>query len=118
MPSTTVAAKLATSNNPEELDKLRKRFCELYWGELALVETPTVEAAMVKFKEVLSAGDSQTSVSDKGVSEETIGGDVCDEGLLREGSNSRRLAALNLAHDLRSSLAKSWGVDDWEYVPP
>ncbi len=42
-----VAAKIATSTNVNEVADANKRFWELYWGELALVENQDVEAAMV-----------------------------------------------------------------------
>jgi hypothetical protein len=41
-----VAATLATTPDPQERSKMIKRFWELYWGELALVENREVEGAM------------------------------------------------------------------------
>lgn len=84
-----MAVTLATSKDSAAVDKARKRFDELYWGELALVETPEVESQMVKFGRALEA--SPESLQDE---------------------------ALSLAHVLRSSLAKSWGIEDWEYTRP
>ncbi len=109
------AVMLVTSNDPVETDEVIGRFCELYWGELALVETPEVESQMVNFKRMLETSDSEEGVSEEGVSEKRMSEhDVCDNGVLGENTNRRR-EALRLAHVLRSSLADSWGVDDWEY---
>jgi hypothetical protein len=66
----------------------RKRFWELYWGELALVEDRGVEAAMVAMGKCLN-------------------GDCAPCG----GSVSQ--CALKVAHACRRSLAASWGVRDW-----
>ena len=87
--TTKVAVTLATSTDSAEVDTARKRFYRLYWSELALIETPEVESQMVKFERALKAS-----------------------------SDSLQYQALYLAHVLRSSLAKSWGIEDWKYIRP
>src|SRR5262245_46171795 len=49
-----VAAAIATTGDNSERSKAAKRFWELYWGELALVENQDVEAAMVALGDGLS----------------------------------------------------------------
>lgn len=84
--ATQVAAVLATSNHPDEVDAASKRFWSLYWGELALVEDKHVEAAMVQL------------------------GRALQEGRVGQQLQSQSLA---LAHACRDSLAESWGVKQW-----
>ncbi len=81
-----VAAVLATSEDTAERTAAAKRFWELYWGELALVEDKRVEKAMVDFGRGLR--------SDAG------------RQLLQQMS-------LALAKACRDSLADSWGVEQW-----
>ncbi len=81
-----VAAVLATSEDRAQRNKAEKRFFELYWGELALVENPGVETAMVRFKDGLVSGASPDQLQQ---------------------------LSLKLAGALRASLADSWGVDLW-----
>jgi hypothetical protein len=85
------AAVLATSKNETERGKAEKRFWELYWGELALVEDPGVEAAMVRFGRGLQSG--------------------------AEPAQLQQLS-LNLAGALRDSLARSWSVEHWRRGGP
>jgi len=80
-------AVLATSQDDATRNGARKRFWELYWGELALVENEIVEAAMVAFGRGLQAG--------------------------RPPEEMQQLS-LSLAHACRDSLAISWGVIDWK----
>jgi hypothetical protein len=91
--ATQSAAILATSSDPDIIEKARQRFWELYWGELAMVENGGlnaieggVEAAMVMFGECLNRGCSQSELQP---------------------------LALRLAHACRDSLAASWDVQDW-----
>ena len=81
-----VAATIATSDNSAEVKKATKRFWELYWGELALVENKEVESAMVKLGEAMGANNNQNAL--KGLS-------------------------LELARACRYSLDKSWGIHAW-----
>ena len=81
-----VVAVLATSQDPEETLGARKRFLQLYWGELALVENDDVAKAMVKVKEAMDKGTGQEYLTS---------------------------LSLNLAQACRNSLARSWSVDIW-----
>jgi hypothetical protein len=92
--ATKTTAILATSSDATELASAERRFWQLYWGELAMVENGGiraqkggVEGAMVRFGDELR---KQT----------------------RDQSALQRLS-LDLAHTCRDSLAESWGVRDW-----
>jgi hypothetical protein len=82
-----VTSTLAISDDEQEKAKMRKRFWQLYWGELALVEDKAVERAMVAYGQCLTTG--------------------CD-------SNELRRKSLALAHACRDSLAVSWDVEQWK----
>ncbi|MBM3449472.1 MAG: hypothetical protein FJX78_00510 [Armatimonadetes bacterium] len=86
--ATKVTSRLAneTAGDPA-VEAARKRFWELYWGELALVEDRDVERAIVAMGKCLN-------------------GDCGPCGTLRQ-------CALQVAHACRRSLANSWGVRDW-----
>jgi len=89
----TLASKLSTLDPGAEREMARKRFYQLYWGELSVVEDVMVEKAMVRFKgefenyERERANNSQVS---------------------RQELEQR---SLKLAHAFRDSLAISWGYD-------
>lgn len=51
--ASNVVSKLANLSEGKERQDARKRFFELYWGELALVEDKEVESAMVYFARAL-----------------------------------------------------------------
>lgn len=89
--ATQNASILATSSDPAAREKARGRFLELYWGELALVESEEVKDAMVDFYGCL--------IKD------------CPPPELQQWS-------LKLAHACRASLAASWGVQDWTVPTP
>ena len=61
-----------------------RRFWDLYWGPMAIVEDEKVEKSMVAFGKAL-----QQSVS----------------------PDILKIAAIQLAHSCRDSLAESWDVD-------
>jgi hypothetical protein len=84
--ATQIAAVLATTRDLNEKDLTAKRFWELYFGELALVENKDVEAAMTDLKEGLAA-------------------DAPSVDLQRY--------SLRLAHACRISLDQSWGIHAW-----
>jgi hypothetical protein len=91
--ATQNASILATSVDPDAIEKARQRFWELYWGELAMVENGGintnkggVESAMVAFGSCLKRDCLQPELQP---------------------------LALRLAHACRDSLAVSWGVQDW-----
>ena len=84
--ATRIAAQVATQGNSESGKKALVRFWELYWGELALVENRSVEAAMKRM------GDA-----------------------LRSNASTQELeqASLAVAHACRESLDRSWGIRAW-----
>jgi hypothetical protein len=84
--ATQVAATIATSTNPADVDKAVKRFWALYWGEMSLVEDTRVESAMVAIKFALEQGKTGQELTQQ---------------------------SLALAHAIRESLANSWGVEQW-----
>ncbi len=84
--ATQAAARISTSSDKESGKEL-KRFWELYWGELALIENLGVDIAMRAFG--------------KGLND-------------RLSTSDMEQLSLNLAHACRESLAFSWGVDLWE----
>ena len=85
--ATQVTAKIATSKDSEEIKRAIKRFKELYWGELALVERGGVASAMVSFREALDANKNQDELAP---------------------------LALSLAHACRDELAESWDTVAWK----
>lgn len=72
-------------HTPQELKEAEKRFSQLYWAELSLVEAKEVESSMIGLASAL--------------------------GKYTEITPAQR-AAIGLAHALRDSLVKSWGVDE------
>lgn len=85
--ATRVTATIATSPDAEEVRQAGKRFRELYWGELGLVERGSVAGAMIAFRQALDADSSQAVL---------------------------KPLALKLAHACRDELALSWGTDAWK----
>ena len=85
--ATQAAAKIATSHDESTIDESVKRFWQLYWGELALVENKAVEGAMKRFGDGLRA---------------------------ERPRHEMEQLSLALAHACRDSLAVSWGAKAWE----
>jgi hypothetical protein len=85
--ATKSTVTIATSADGKEIEKATKRFWELYWGELSMVERGGVEAAMVRFGQALNA---------------------------KKGQDELAPLALNLAHACRDELAVSWEIDAWK----
>jgi hypothetical protein len=81
-----VAAKIATSTDVNEVADANKRFWELYWGELALVENKDVEAAMVALGKAIMDSAPQKQLQQ---------------------------LSLRLAHACRKSLDLSWAINAW-----
>lgn len=84
------AAEVLATPEAHTLDEsaaAKKRFWELYWGELSLVESSDVEVAMVKLGKVL---DPSVNVELTEAQERTY----------------------DLAHVLRDSLKATWGIQD------
>jgi hypothetical protein len=85
--ATQIAAILSTTTADSIAENSLRRFWELYWGELALVENDAVEKAMVRFGQGLQNDDNKAQLQQ---------------------------LSLKLAHACRESLAVSWGVDMWK----
>ena len=85
---TRAAAVIATSDDAELRTNAARRFWELYFGELVLVEDDRIAGAMSQFK---SALDPKTEKS------------------------QRETLSLRLARACRDSLADSWGVAIWRH---
>ena len=85
--ATRVTAAIATAADKAVIDKATRRFHELYWGELALVERANVARAMVSFRNALEA---------------------------RRPREELGPLALGLAHACRDELAASWGTEAWK----
>ncbi len=81
-----IAARLATSTDAAARAGYEERFWQLYWGELALVEDAQVEAAMVELGAALKTGAAPERLQP---------------------------LSLGLAHAVRRSLDRAWGVDAW-----
>jgi hypothetical protein len=86
MEAIAVAAVLASPelHTGDDVEKARKRFSELYWAELSMVEDKIVEAAMVKLGDSLASSDP----------------------------SQVKMASYELAHAVRDSLASSWGISE------
>jgi hypothetical protein len=90
--ATRTAAKLANlDTSSSDRPAVERRFWELYWGELSMVESREVEGAMKRMGDCLGGNCGGCPASDL------------------------RQCALALAHACRQSLAESWGVADWQY---
>jgi hypothetical protein len=85
--ATKVTATIATASDKAEIDKAVRRFQQLYWGELALVERGSVAQAMVDFRDALEARRPQRELGP---------------------------LALRLAHACRDELAASWDTEAWK----
>jgi len=68
----------------EEVVKAKKRFAELYWGELSLIEERSIEATMMAIADAEHLTDSITTTQQN---------------------------VYALAHHMRESLINSWGMD-------
>ena len=91
------ASRLATLDLGPERDAARKRFYELYWGELSIVEDKLVEKAMVRFADTLD--DFEQKKFDK------------DSGTPKVDKLDLQQKSLELAHACRDSLARGFGYD-------
>ena len=99
-----ITSKIATSSEGPDKELAKRRFRELYWGELAVVEDADVRGAMVEFGRILNKSkksvclpQEQTKQRAREPTEAVV--KVC---LLR--------GALDLAHAARDSLEDSWNV--------
>jgi hypothetical protein len=79
-------AQLSNAIGTDDGQRFERRFWELYWGELALVENVDVESAMREYGKALEA---------------------------RARPEELKRLSLRLAHAMRSSLDKSWQIKAW-----
>ena len=91
--ASTLASKLSTLDHGAEREAARKRFYQLYWGELSVVEDESVEKAMVIFREEFEKYEQERANNSQ--------------------ASRRELEkkSLDLAHACRDSLARGWGYD-------
>lgn len=88
-----VAGKLNTLAPGAEREAARRRFEQLYWSELSVVEDREVEGAMVRFRHALTAYESASGA---------------EREQARQLLNCR---TIKLAHSVRDSLARGWEYD-------
>jgi hypothetical protein len=74
-------AKVATLPDGTEREAMVARFWQLYWGPLSVVESPEIEAAMVRFGEQLERDPNSPAL---------------------------RTRAIAIAHAIRDSVKESW----------
>lgn len=87
-----LVSRLAVAKTPDEIrENEERRFWELYWGELGMVEDVNVTRSMVRFGRSLQAFRG------------AISNEVC--------AAQRESISLTLSHCVRKSLGKNWGVD-------
>ena len=89
------ASRIANADDLDSVVISRKNFWELYWGNLAMLESPLVETSMVEFGTILA--DCEKS-KDKSCFQPTEG----------NKPNPLQRAAINLAHCARDSLQYTW----------
>jgi hypothetical protein len=82
-----VIGKLMTTNPGSEWNALERRYWELYYSELAMVEPCEVDQAMAEFADALKKYKTETT----------------DENREELGEN-----AIAVAHALRSGMAETW----------
>ena len=80
-----VAGVLADKDRhtPKQYESAERRFWELYWAELSMVETSEVESRMVDLKKALDPQHTTTAL---------------------------QAAVVKLAQEIRRSTARSWGI--------
>lgn len=97
-------AKLATlppeRTASEDWAWAQKRFWELYWGELGVVESTDVAAAMVHFGELLRSLEDCVKTAKDDSSKNCTAQQKALEG-----------PSLQLAHNVRTSIQKGWGYE-------
>lgn len=93
--ATDVTSRISDPSSEEDKRAATARFWQMYWGQLALVESQEVESAMVAFQSVLV----DTALTDQ------------------ERAESLRRKSLDLAHKCRDSLKESWDVELAELAP-
>ena len=89
------ASRIANADSLESVVESRKQFWELYWGNLAMLESPRVADAMVDFGKILAK------------CEESMDGS-CFQPTQGNLPNPLQKAAIGLARCARESLQDTW----------
>jgi len=112
---TQVVSCLAASEDEAEMAGAFKAFWRFYYGELALVESPEVEAAMVAIGAELRRFEATAIAPEEGKAEAQDGGGAAAAARTPAIADRRklRLQALNLTAAIRGSLDDSWEVKAW-----
>ncbi|TWB93209.1 hypothetical protein FBZ93_111248 [Bradyrhizobium macuxiense] len=99
----SVAGKLVSLSSPNEPEwhDSERRFWELYWSELAMVEDPPVETAMVGFSDALNNYKAAHRNAP-----------AADADKLQDARRPMNNAALDLAHAIRASISTQWDYRD------
>jgi hypothetical protein len=89
----TAAATIANGDSLESVTNERKDFWALYWGNLAMLESRSVERAMIEYANILRPCEINAQAE-----------------CLKPGpkGNPLQRAALNLAHCARDTLRTTW----------
>ena len=96
-----VAGQIATADGSgPEWEGARKRFWQLYWSELSMVESHQVEIAMGELGKSLKSYDAAVALAASAAKDAEVA--KAHSGLQRD--------ALELAHAIRNSIWDSWGV--------
>ncbi len=89
------ASEIANGDSLKSVAESRKKFWNLYWGNLAMLESPSVETAMVRFGELLGTCEESND-------------EACFHSVPGNSNSPLQLAALDLAHCGRESLQETW----------
>lgn len=98
------ASKIANGRSLASVSESRKEFWGLYWGSLAMLESPRVESAMVQFGEILAECEKTNENS-------------CFQPVPGNLATHLQGAALNIAHCARKSLRETWEPVDIGKLP-
>ncbi len=94
----TAATNIANGDNLDSVAYWRRRFWNLYWGNLAMLESQNVESAMVRFGGILGACEQNNNPNAPN----------CFKPVPGNSRTDLQLAALNLAHCARDTLRTTW----------
>ena len=106
-----ITSKIATSGEGIDKEVAIRRFRELYWGELAVVEDAEVQDAMVEFGRILDKSAKSDCLRDQQIAQAAT---EPTESVIKV---CLLLGALDLAHAARTSLEKSWNVGLVDLTP-
>ncbi len=89
------ASRIANGDSLESVVKSRKKFWQLYWGNMAMLESQTVATSMIEFGDILAACEVSKDES-------------CFRPIPGNIKTPLQEASLNLAHCARESLQYTW----------